>query len=60
MLPRWIALLLGAVVCILVAILLAPYIPEPGALVVQLVSYIGAVVCVVLAVLHLTRGGANL
>lgn len=57
--PRWLSLLLGAVICVVVALVLAPYLPEPGASVVAVIAWIGAAVCAVLAVLHLVRGGAG-
>lgn len=61
MLPRWMSLLLGAVVAVLVAVLLAPYIPAPGAQIVAVIAYIAAAVLAILGVLALVRGdGARL
>lgn len=53
---NWVGLLIGAVVAILVAILLAPYIPEPGGHLVAVICYIAAAVMAVLAVVALVRG----
>jgi hypothetical protein len=53
-------MLLAAAVCVVVALVLAPYIPEPGGSVVAVIAWIGAALCAVLAVVQLVRGGANL
>jgi hypothetical protein len=58
--PRWISLLIAAVVCVLIAVLLAPYIPSPGDQLVAIIAWIGAVVCAIVAVIHLVRGGVGL
>ena len=58
--PRWLSMLLAAAVCVVVALVLAPYIPEPGGSVVAVIAWIGAALCAVLAVVQLVRGGANL
>lgn len=56
--PRWLALLLAAVVCVLVALVLAPYIPHPGDTIVAVFAWFGAVACAVLALVQLIRTGA--
>jgi multisubunit Na+/H+ antiporter MnhE subunit len=48
--PTWLSYILGAVIAALVAILLAPLIPDPGDRIVAIVAWI---VCVLLAVLGL-------
>lgn len=48
--PTWAAYLIGAVVAALIAILLAPIIPNPGD---QIVAIIAWIVCVILAILAL-------
>ena len=48
--PTWLSYILGAVIAALVAILLAPLIPDPGGRIVAIVAWI---VCVLLAVLGL-------
>jgi hypothetical protein len=53
----WLGYLLGAVVCLLIALLLAPYIPAPGDHIVSILAWIGAAVCAVLAVVGLVRTG---
>ena len=58
--PRWLSLLLAAVVCVVIALVLAPYIPEPGDDVVAIFAWFGAAICAVLAVIQLVRGGAQL
>lgn len=56
MLPRWAACLIGAVVCILVALWLAPLVPAPAGAIVSVLAWIGAVVLLVMAVLALMTG----
>ena len=53
--PHWLGLILGAVVCVLIALLLAPYIPDPGGQIVEILAWIGAVVLAILAVIGLVR-----
>lgn len=48
--PTWLSYFLGAVVAALVAIFLAPIIPNPGD---QIVSIFAWIVCVILVVLGL-------
>lgn len=48
--PTWLSYILGAVVAALIAILLAPLIPDPGDRIVDVLAWI---VCVLLAVLAL-------
>jgi len=53
--PHWLGLILGAVVCVLIALLLAPYIPDPGDSIVAILAWIGAAVLAILAVISLVR-----
>ena len=53
---NWIGCLVGAVICGLIAWLLAPYIPDPGGRIVSIIAWIGAVVLAVLAVFYLVTG----
>lgn len=48
--PTWLSYIIGAVIAALIALLLAPYIPQPGG---HIVAIIGWVVCVILVVLGL-------
>lgn len=57
--PRWLSLLVAAVICIVIALVLAPYIPTPGDSLVSILAWIGAALCLVLAVVDLVRGGAR-
>lgn len=52
----WISYLIGAVIAVLIALLLAPYIPEPGGHIVAILAWIVAVVLIVLALVSLVRG----
>ena len=54
--PRWLACFLGAIVCVLVALLLAPYIPDPGDAIVAICAWIAAAVLAVLGLVALVRG----
>lgn len=54
--PTWLSYALGAVVAILIAVLLAPEIPDPGGRIVAIISYIVAAILAVLALLALVRG----
>lgn len=54
--PVWLSYFLGAVVAVLVALLLAPYIPDPGGHIVSVIAWIVAVVLVVLGLVALVRG----
>lgn len=53
----WLGYLLAAIVCLLIAILVAPLLPYPGDVVVSIFGYIAAVVLLLLAILRLVRGG---
>jgi hypothetical protein len=57
--PRWLACLIGAVVCVLIALILAPYIPDPGDQIVAIIAWVGAAVLAIIAVLQLVRGGTG-
>lgn len=52
----WIGCLIGAVICALIAMILAPYIPEPGGHIVGIIAWVAAVVLVLLAVYYLVTG----
>jgi uncharacterized RDD family membrane protein YckC len=54
--PAWVSYAIGAVVAILIAILLAPYIPDPGGEIVAIIAYIVAAILAILAVFSLIRG----
>jgi hypothetical protein len=58
--PAWIRYLIAAVVCVLIAVLLAPVIPYPGSTIVAVVAWIGAAVAAIYAVVALVRGGPRL
>lgn len=53
--PQWATYLIGAVVAALVAILLAPLVPEPGGHIVAIVAWIVCVVLILLGLLALVR-----
>ena len=53
---NWVGCLIGAVVCLLIAIFVPPYIPEPGGKLIEIIGYIAAVVLFILAILGLVRG----
>ncbi|MFA7264862.1 MAG: hypothetical protein WC054_00880 [Candidatus Nanopelagicales bacterium] len=53
---NWIGCLIGAVICLLIAIFVPPYIPAPGGSIVMIIGYIAAVVLFILAILGLVRG----
>lgn len=53
---NWVGTLIGGIVCLLIAIFVPPYIPDPGGVIVQIIGYIAAVILFVLTVLHLVRG----
>lgn len=54
--PAWISYLIGAVVAILIALLLAPLIPDPGGHIVAIIAWIVAVVLIILGLVYLVRG----
>lgn len=53
---NWVGCLIGAVVCILIAVLLAPFIPYPGGTLIAIVAYIAAAILLILCVVDLVRG----
>lgn len=59
MLPRWAACLVGAIVCVLIAWLLAPLMPAPAGGFVSVIAWIGAVILAILAVFYLVSGGTR-
>ena len=54
--PVWLSYVLGAVVAVLIALLLAPLIPEPGGQIVAVISWIAAALLAILALVSLFRG----
>lgn len=58
--PRWAACLIAAAICLVIAIVAAPYIPAPGDLIVALIGYIGAGVALIMAVVYLVQGSTRL
>lgn len=54
--PAWLSYVLGAIVAVLIALLLAPLIPEPGGQIVTIIAWIVAAILVVLALVALLRG----
>ena len=55
--PRWISLLIAAAICIVIALVLAPYIPTPGDTLVAVIAWIGAAICMIYAIVLLVRTG---
>lgn len=53
--PAWVSYLIGALVAALIAIFLAPIIPDPGDRIVAIVAWIVCAILVVLALLTLVR-----
>lgn len=53
---NWLGCLLAAVLCLLIAIFVPPYIPHPGDAIIQILGYIAAVILFILAILGLVRG----
>ena len=56
--PAWARYLLGALVAVLIAVVLAPLIPHPGDTVVGLIAWLAAAACLVGAVLAALRNPA--
>lgn len=54
--PAWLSYVLGSVIAVLIALLLAPLIPEPGGHIVSILAWVVAAVLVVLALVALLRG----
>ena len=54
--PSWLACLVGAVICLLIAWLLAPAIPAPAGGIVAIIAWIGCAVLAILAVVYLVTG----
>lgn len=53
---NWIGTLIAAVICLLIAIFVPPYVPEPGGVIIMIVGYIAAVILFILTILALVRG----
>jgi predicted ABC-type exoprotein transport system permease subunit len=54
--PAWLSYIVGAVVAVLIALLLAPIIPEPGGHIVAVIAWIVAAILAILALVALLRG----
>ena len=54
--PAWLSYIVGAVVAVLIALLLAPLIPEPGGQIVSVLAWICAAILAILALVALLRG----
>jgi membrane protein DedA with SNARE-associated domain len=54
---NWVGCLIGGVVCLLIAFLLAPLFPYPISSIVAIICWIAAAVLLILCVVHLVRGG---
>jgi hypothetical protein len=53
--PTWAAYVIGAVIAALIAIFLAPVIPNPGDNVVAILAWIVCAICAILALVSLVR-----
>ena len=53
--PVWLSYILGAVIAALIAIFLAPVIPNPGDQIVSVLAWIVAVILIVLGLVALVR-----
>lgn len=53
---NWLGCLIAGVICLVIAIVLPPYIPEPGGQLVQIFGYLAAVILIILAIAALVRG----
>lgn len=53
---NWLGCLIAGVICLVIAIVLPPYIPEPGGQLVMIFGYLAAVILILLAILGLVRG----
>ena len=54
--PAWLSYVIGAVIAVLIALLLAPLIPEPGGQIVSILAWIVAAILIILALVALLRG----
>jgi predicted ABC-type exoprotein transport system permease subunit len=54
--PSWLSYVIGAVIAVLIALLLAPIIPEPGGQIIAILSWIVAAILAILALVSLLRG----
>lgn len=53
---NWLGCLIAAVVCLLIAYFVPPYVPEPGGQLIQIIGFVAAVVLVIMAIIALVRG----
>jgi hypothetical protein len=53
---NWVGSLIAAVICLLIAIFVPPYIPAPGGSIIMVIAYIAAVALFIIAILALVRG----
>lgn len=54
--PAWLSYVVGCVIAILIALLMAPIIPEPGGQIVSVLAWVCAAVLAILALVALVRG----
>ena len=54
--PAWLSYCVGAVIAVLIALLLAPVIPEPGGHIIAVIAWVVAAILAVLALVALLRG----
>lgn len=53
----WIGAAVAGVVCLLIAILVPPYTPDPISTIIMVIGYVFAAILFVVALLKLLRGG---
>jgi hypothetical protein len=53
--PTWASYLIGAVIAVVIAVLVAPLIPAPGGSAVAVIAWVVAAILVVLALVSLIR-----
>jgi len=54
--PAWVSYLVACVIAVIIALVLAPYIPSPGDTIVSIIAWLVAAVCAILALVSLLRG----
>ena len=54
--PAWLSYVIGCVIAVLIALLLAPLIPHPGDTIVSILAWICAAILAILALVALFRG----
>lgn len=55
----WIGCLIGAAICVLIALVLAPFVPDPGGHIITIIAWFGAVILAVLAIYYLVTGNGT-